>query len=163
MALKSAKQVLRKEIKRRVAALSNEEKLRQSTVVTQKVCEYTSVISSLDYNLYPLQKYLNSQKLRAIIQVNYIEKHGFLICGEIPQRLCVEWGLRKLHIRSDLYFSCLLCLSTRTVRGCQYSSACQMKSEQKTYSGWCPKCSWKVIMILTVDYGEVYSTSTTHT
>ena len=54
MALKSAKQVLRKEIKRRVAALSNEEKLRQSTVVTQKVCEYISVISSLDYNLYPL-------------------------------------------------------------------------------------------------------------
>ena len=37
MALKSAKQLLRKEIKKRVAALSNEEKQRQSKIVTQKV------------------------------------------------------------------------------------------------------------------------------
>ena len=37
MALKSAKQVLRKEIKKRVAALSNAEKQRQSQNVTNKV------------------------------------------------------------------------------------------------------------------------------
>lgn len=36
-ALRAAKQALRKEIKKRVAALSDEEKLRQSQVVSEKV------------------------------------------------------------------------------------------------------------------------------
>lgn len=36
-ALRAAKQALRKEIKKRVAALGKEEKLRQSRIVTQKV------------------------------------------------------------------------------------------------------------------------------
>lgn len=36
-ALRAAKQALRKEIKRRVAALSDQEKTRQSSVVSQKV------------------------------------------------------------------------------------------------------------------------------
>ena len=36
-ALRTAKQVLRKELKRRVAALTEEEKRRQSRVLSQKV------------------------------------------------------------------------------------------------------------------------------
>ncbi|KAJ8271551.1 hypothetical protein COCON_G00104100 [Conger conger] len=39
-ALRAAKQALRKEIKKRVAALGNEEKLRQSRIVTQKLLKH---------------------------------------------------------------------------------------------------------------------------
>lgn len=44
-ALRAAKQALRKEIKKRVAALSDEEKLRQSQIISQKVN------ASVDYSL----------------------------------------------------------------------------------------------------------------
>ncbi|TSK53833.1 5-formyltetrahydrofolate cyclo-ligase [Bagarius yarrelli] len=45
-ALRAAKQALRKEIKKRVAALSNDEKLRQSHIVSQKLFKHPSFISS---------------------------------------------------------------------------------------------------------------------
>ncbi|CAJ1048703.1 -formyltetrahydrofolate cyclo-ligase [Xyrichtys novacula] len=44
--LRAAKQALRKEIKRRVAALSEEEKLRQSLVVSQKLFRHPKYASS---------------------------------------------------------------------------------------------------------------------
>ena len=47
MALRVAKQVLRKEIKNRLASLSEEEKIRQSKIVTAKVCEFMTVICVL--------------------------------------------------------------------------------------------------------------------
>ncbi|XP_047437660.1 5,10-methenyltetrahydrofolate synthetase (5-formyltetrahydrofolate cyclo-ligase) [Mugil cephalus] len=45
-ALRAAKQALRKEIKRRVAALSKEEKLRQSLVVSHKLFRHPKYVSS---------------------------------------------------------------------------------------------------------------------
>ncbi|XP_012672699.1 5,10-methenyltetrahydrofolate synthetase (5-formyltetrahydrofolate cyclo-ligase) [Clupea harengus] len=45
-ALRAAKQALRKEIKRRVAALSDQEKTRQSSVVSQKLFRHPKYISS---------------------------------------------------------------------------------------------------------------------
>ncbi|XP_026234679.1 5-formyltetrahydrofolate cyclo-ligase [Anabas testudineus] len=44
-ALRAAKQALRKEIKQRVAALSNEEKQRQSLVVSQKLFKHPKYVS----------------------------------------------------------------------------------------------------------------------
>lgn len=44
-ALRAAKQALRKEIKRRVAALSEEEKLRQSLLVSQKLFRHPKYVS----------------------------------------------------------------------------------------------------------------------
>lgn len=44
-ALQAAKQLLRKEIKRRVAALSEEEKYRQSVVVSQKLFKHPKYVS----------------------------------------------------------------------------------------------------------------------
>ncbi|AWP02112.1 putative 5-formyltetrahydrofolate cyclo-ligase [Scophthalmus maximus] len=45
-ALRAAKQALRKEMKRRVAALSDEEKRRQSRVVSQKLFRHPKYVSS---------------------------------------------------------------------------------------------------------------------
>ncbi|KAG7482060.1 5-formyltetrahydrofolate cyclo-ligase [Solea senegalensis] len=45
-ALRAAKQALRKEIKRRVAALSDEEKLRQSLIVSHKLFQHPKYVSS---------------------------------------------------------------------------------------------------------------------
>ncbi|XP_074522809.1 5-formyltetrahydrofolate cyclo-ligase [Halichoeres trimaculatus] len=45
-ALRAAKQALRKEIKRRVAALSEEEKVRQSLLVSQKLFRHPKYVSS---------------------------------------------------------------------------------------------------------------------
>ncbi|KAL6468583.1 hypothetical protein MHYP_G00221070 [Metynnis hypsauchen] len=45
-ALRAAKQALRKEIKKRVAGLSEEEKVRQSQVVSQKLLEHPKYQSS---------------------------------------------------------------------------------------------------------------------
>ncbi|MCJ8737550.1 hypothetical protein PDJAM_G00025250 [Pangasius djambal] len=45
-ALRAAKQALRKEIKKRLAALSDEEKLRQSHIVSQKLFEHPNYRSS---------------------------------------------------------------------------------------------------------------------
>lgn len=46
-ALRTAKQVLRRDLKRRVAALTDEEKRRQSHVLSQKVRESQTCRSSL--------------------------------------------------------------------------------------------------------------------
>lgn len=68
-ALRAAKQTLRKEIKRRVAALSEHEKQRQSLVVTQKLLSHP--------------KYLSSQRIAVFlsmddeVQTDSIIKHMF--------------------------------------------------------------------------------------